>query len=259
LAVIRAGLIALFVLVVPIALIATNIRVAVSEQRVYDYSVKHYDAAAVSNVPESELLRANGQIHEYLTTQDPPPLAIKVTNNREVSGPLFTAKETAHMADVRDLVQTLFTVQVISTASALTLAVLILVFAGPRALAIAALGGGLLTGGFLALAGVAIASGFDSAWTQFHVLAFSNDLWELDPSRDHLIQMFPEAFWRDVAAVIVFATLVESSLTAGAASAYLVVGSRERRRPVLWPGLARAGAARRTRAAPLPRAGHYFR
>jgi len=260
LAAIRAGLIALFVLADPVALIATNIRIAVSEQRVYDYAVSTYDAAAVSGIPESELLRANRQIHRYLTIQDPPPLAIDVTNRPGVSGPLFTAKETAHMADVQNLVQTLFTVQVISAASTLTLAVLLLVFAGPRALAIAALGGALLTGGVLALAGLAFATGFDSAWTQFHVLAFSNDFWSLDPNKDHLIQMFPEAFWRDITAVIVFATLLEASVMAGAVAAYLVLGSRERRRPVLWPGLATAGAARRTRPRTvLPRPGHYFR
>jgi len=233
---------------------------AVSEQRVYDYSVKTYDAAAVSSIPESELLQANGQIHRYLTTQDPPPLAIDVTNRRGVSGPLFTAKETAHMADVQNLVQTLFTVQVISAASTLTLAVLLLVLAGPRALAIAALGGALLTGGVLALAGLAFTTGFDSAWTQFHVLAFSNDLWSLDPSKDHLIQMFPEAFWRDITAVLVFATLAEASLMAGGAATYLVLAGRERRRPVIWPGLATAGAARRIRPRTAsPRPGHYFR
>ena len=92
LAVIRAAIIALFILAIPVALIATNIRVAVSEQRVYDYSVKTYDAASRSGIPESELLRANGEIHRFLTAQDPPPLAINVTNSRGVSGSLFTAK-----------------------------------------------------------------------------------------------------------------------------------------------------------------------
>src|SRR5438093_4225322 len=260
LAVIRAGLIILFMLAIAIALIATNIRVAVSEQRVYDYSVKHYDAAAISNIPESELLRANGEIHRYLTAAEEAPLAIAVRNSRGASGPLFTAKETAHMADVRDLVQMLFSGQVISVAAVLTLAVLLLVVAGPRTLAIAAFGGAFLTGGILALAGIAFATGFDSAWTQFHVVVFSNDLWELDPSRDHLIQMFPEAFWRDITALIVFATLLEASLVAGAASAYLVLTGRERRRPVLWPGLATAAAARRTHPrAGIPRPGHYYR
>ncbi len=259
-AIIRAVTIGLFILAIPVALIATNIRVAVSEQRVYDYSVKRYDAAAGSNIPESELLRANGEIHRYLTAEDQKPLAINVTNSRGVSGSLFTAKETAHMADVRDLVAMLFTVQVISAAVVMTLAVILVVLATPRVLAAAALWGALLTGGVLALAGIAIASGFDSAWTEFHVLAFSNDFWALDPSRDHLIQMYPEAFWQDITALIVFATLLEASLIAGFASAYIVMSRRERRKPVLWPGLANARAARNARPkAALPRPGHYFR
>src|SRR5207245_10241376 len=103
-----------------------------------------------------------------------------------------------------------------------TLAVLLVVFSRPRGLAVASLGGALLTGGVLALAGVAFATGFDSAWTQFHVLAFSNDFWALDPSRDHLIQMFPEAFWRDITTLIGAVTMLEALLIAGPATVYLI-------------------------------------
>jgi integral membrane protein (TIGR01906 family) len=244
LALVRALTIGFFILAIPVALIATNIRVAVSEQGVYDYSVKNYDGAADSGIPESELLRANGEIHRYLTAEDARPLAINVTNVRGVSGPLFTAKETAHMADVRDLVQNLFPVQVIAVVAVLTLATLLLVISPPRTLAIAALCGSLLTSGVLAVAGLAVASGFDSVWTEFHVLAFQNDFWALDPNTDHLIQMFPEAFWRDITALIVSATLLEASLIAGAAWGYIILSGRERRKPVLWPGLALAGRAR---------------
>ncbi len=66
----------------------------------------------MSGIPESELLRANGEIKEYLTAEQAGELAIKVRNDRGATVPLFSARETAHMADVRDLVQTLFTVQI---------------------------------------------------------------------------------------------------------------------------------------------------
>jgi integral membrane protein (TIGR01906 family) len=257
---VRALTIGLLILAMPVALIATNIRVAVSEQRVYDYSVKNYDGALVSGIPESELLRANGEIHRYLTFDDPPPLAINVTNIRGANGPLFTAKETAHMADVRELVQNVFLVQVIAVAAVLTLATLLLVVSSVRTLAIAALGGSLLTCGVLAVAGLAAASGFDSAWTEFHVLAFQNDFWALDPNIDHLIQMFPEAFWRDITALIVSATLLEASLIAGGAWGYVTLSGRKRRKPVLWPGLALAGQARHsTPKIASPRPKHIFR
>jgi integral membrane protein (TIGR01906 family) len=36
---------------------------------------------------------------------------------------------------------------------------------------------------------------FDALWTRFHQIAFRNDLWQLDPTRDYLIMLFPEPFW----------------------------------------------------------------
>jgi integral membrane protein (TIGR01906 family) len=248
----------LFILAIPVALITTNIRVAVSEQRIYDYAVRNYDAAEVSGIPEPELLRANGEIKRYLTTEEAGPLAIEVRNNRGEIEPLFTAEETAHMADVRGLVRALFTVQVASVFAALVLAA-VLAILSPRTLARAALQGALLTGGILIGAGVVAASGFDSAWTQFHQLSFSNDFWELNPRTDHLIQMFPEAFWQEITTLIVAATLLEALLIAGSSAVYLVLSRpREDELAALpTPAVAATGDSRPKLASPNPR--HYFR
>src|SRR5438132_150271 len=45
------------------------------------------------------------------------------------------------------------------------------------------------------LVGVLSLMDFDALWTRFHQIAFRNDLWQLDPSRDYLIMLFPEPFW----------------------------------------------------------------
>ena len=217
----RTLVIGLFILAVPVALITTNIRVAVSEQRVYDHAVRNHDAAETSGIAESELLRANGEIKRYLTADNAGPLAIEVRSRRGEIEPLFNARETAHMADVRELVRGLFAAEVASVLGVITLAVVVLATNSTRTLARAALRGSLLTGGILLGAGIVAASGFDSAWTQFHQLAFSNDFWELNPRTDHLIQMFPEAFWQEVIALIVLATLLEALLIGGASAVYL--------------------------------------
>ena len=163
------------------------------------------------------------------------------------------------MADVRGLVQVLFTVQIVTVLAALTLSVMIVIWS-PRALATATLCGALLTGGLLGTAGAVAASGFDSAWTEFHVVAFSNDLWQLDPTRDHLIQMYPEAFWLEITTLIVTATLLEAVLIGGAAAGYLLL-SRPRSAPLralTAPVVAgAAGHSRPKLTAPNPR--HYFR
>jgi hypothetical protein len=107
---------------------------------------------------------------------------------------------------------------------------------------------------------VIAASGFDSAWTEFHVVAFSNDLWQLDPTRDHLIQMYPERFWLEVTTLIVTLTLLEGALIGGATAGYLLL-SRPQHVPLkalLAPEVAGpAGHSRPKLTAPKPR--HYFR
>ena len=45
------------------------------------------------------------------------------------------------------------------------------------------------------LVGVLSLMDFDGLWTRFHQIAFRNDLWQLDPTTDYLIMLFPEPFW----------------------------------------------------------------
>ncbi len=244
----RSLLISAFILAVPVALITTNIRAAVSEQAVYDYSVRNYGAAEASGIPESELLRANAELRHYLTDRDPGPLAIRVRDNGGEIVPLFNARETAHMSDVRDLVRAVFRIQVLAVALVLTLAVVMLALWPPRALAAASLYGALLTAGIIGVAGFLAVTGFDAAWTRFHTLFFSNDLWRLDPSSDHLIQMFPEPFWQRITVILGGATLGEALMIAAASGAYLYLSRprmAEAMAPVLEPGAAGESLAAR--------------
>lgn len=228
----RSLLISAFILTVPVALITTNIRAAVSEQAVYDYSVRNYGAAEASGIPESELLRANAQLRHYLTARDPGPLAIRVRDDGGQTVPLFNARETAHMSDVRDLVRAVFGVQVLAVALALTLAVAMLALWPPRALAAACLYAALLTAAIIGAAGFLAVTGFDAAWTRFHTLFFQNDLWQLDPNSDHLIQMFPEPFWQKITLVLGAATIGEALLMSVVSAVYLYLS-----RPRLTDGV----------------------
>ena len=74
-----------------------------------------------------------------------------------------------------------------------------------------------LIGGVGALA----LTGFEQSFEQFHVIAFDNDLWKLNPARDHLIQMFPQAFWEDTSLWIGIATMAELATLALLSAVYL--------------------------------------
>jgi integral membrane protein (TIGR01906 family) len=224
---------------------------------VYDYSVRHYDAERASGIAESELIRANAEIRDYVNGAD-GPLAITVTNLAGEQERLFNPRETAHMADVRDLVGAMFTVQVVAIALVLTLAVVMIALWPPRALAAASLYGGVLTAVVLGSVGILAMTGFDGAWSQFHGIAFANDLWKLDPDTDHLIQMYPEAFWQRVTLFIGAAILLQALLLSAAASAYLVLGKPDEEEPVEKPRPEVAGGPGHGRpriARPNPR--HY--
>ena len=211
----------LLVLALPVALIATNVRFAASEPRVYDYSVREYDAAAASHIPESELIRANRELVDYFAAEDPGPLHVSVTNTNGQEESLFNARETAHLADVHDLFQAVFTIHVVAIALALGAAMVLLATAPVRALAQGLLYGSLYAAALVAGTGALAAVGFDDAWRQLHFFAFTNDLWELDPATDHLIQMFPRDFWFDVTMLLGAFTLLQALLVGVLSGAYL--------------------------------------
>jgi integral membrane protein (TIGR01906 family) len=146
---------------------------------------------------------------------------ISVTNTNGNKESLFNARETAHLADVHDLFQGLFTIQIVVLALALGAATVLLVTSPVRALAQALMYGSLYTAALVGGVGALAAIGFDDAWRQFHVFAFANDLWELDPATDHLIQMFPRDFWFDITLLLGAFTLLEALLVGCLSGAYL--------------------------------------
>jgi integral membrane protein (TIGR01906 family) len=70
--------------------------------------------------------------------------------------------------------------------------------------------GGIFTVVLLALAGLLSLIDFSSAFVRFHELAFSNDLWILDPRTDYLIMLYPEGFWLDATLRIAMRSAIEA-------------------------------------------------
>lgn len=110
----------------------------------------------------------------------------------------FTEREIAHMADVAALYRLAKIVLCVGTAMLLALAVRTFRRCG-RAGDVAGVAKGAMWGAldfFLLLGAVALWAMIDfrSVFWAFHQVAFTNDLWLLDPS-DRLIQMMPQSFF----------------------------------------------------------------
>jgi integral membrane protein (TIGR01906 family) len=109
---------------------------------------------------------------------------------------LFNDREVGHMEDVQALIQFFLRMQVVA-AAVVAVRILVAVFLDRG---VVNLGRDMLIStalmvALVVLVGIASAIDFDALWTRFHQVAFRNDLWLLDPTRDYLIMLFPEPFW----------------------------------------------------------------
>ncbi len=112
---------------------------------------------------------------------------------------VFNERETSHMVDVKNLYSFFAKVMYISLAvSLLTLAYLFRKDGKARFFISAVRGykASLVIAVILCVIfATAFTVGFNSFWTLFHKVMFTNDLWLLDPRTSTMINMYPLPFW----------------------------------------------------------------
>jgi len=152
----------------------------------------------------SDLLKAGEGLIGYFTgSLASPQVQVTIDGTTRM---LYNETELLHLLDVKNLFQLGLTAKALSWGlffCGLALLVLFILISRSRHLkpnAGSLLSKVLYASGAIPLATVAIlaipaATDFTSWWVSFHVMTFSNNLWQLDPSRDWLIEIFPEKFF----------------------------------------------------------------
>lgn len=211
-----------FILALPVFLITSNVRLLATDAGYYRHGFREFHADQATGIAMPELDRAAGEIVSYFE-DDSTTLRILVTQDgQEVS--LFNTRETDHMKDVKWLMGIVFRANEVSLAVVLTYVACVFLWARERSLRTLAVQSMIGVGvGFVAVAaiGAFALSGFDAAWTRFHEIVFSNNLWMLNPATDHLIQMFPDGFWQEATFIVAALTLGEVTVIVVTAVAYL--------------------------------------
>ena len=219
----------LFVIALPVALVTTNIRLLANAPLVYDYAFDRYDGKEATGLSRADLDETGGALREYFNNGEKTFYHPVTVNGLETS--VFNARETAHMEDVKALFVTVNRAQEISVVFVLLYAVAFFIWARDgqvRQLAAQSLVGLALGIAVVGGIGIVAAFGFAPAFERFHSIAFSNDLWRLNPATDRLIQMFPEPFWRDMTIVLGAMCALEALAIAAISGVYLI-GSRSER------------------------------
>ena len=199
-----------FAVLLPIFLIATNVGYITDSDWLYTYNWWRNGVSERTGLPVSELDSVADQIKDYFAN-DTERLDVRVNTSRGVVS-LFEEREILHMIDVKDLMRYVGTVSVWSGVFLLlctTLGWLIrrreFFVAMSRWLRWCALVWGI------AIAVLVVVAIIDFTWifTQFHLLSFANDLWQLDPFRHYLLLLFPERFFLEATLFIALLTVIE--------------------------------------------------
>ena len=211
-----------FVAAVPVFLVTTNVRWVINAPVLYSYGFDRYDIPAYTGIERSELLLAARQIRDYFSNGE-EFLDVRVVV-RGIRRSIYNEREVLHMRDVKGLVKGVYRVQEATGAylavfAAVGLALYRRRFAAPLVRYLSLGGGATLA--LAAIVGLGAVVGFDRLFLAFHLVSFSNDLWQLDPSRDYLIAMFPQGFFFDATMWIAGFTVAQALLLALAAPVLL--------------------------------------
>ena len=108
---------AAFVVCVPVFLVLTNVRIAATEERVFDYGFSAYNVPAVTGLERAQLDAAAHEIVRYFTSGDSNSLLdIRVQTPTGSAQPLYSDREVIHMRDVKQLFQFFFRVHEVAFA-----------------------------------------------------------------------------------------------------------------------------------------------
>ncbi len=227
---------ALFIIAVPVAILTTNVRFLANEPRVYRYAIDQYGAVAETGIKREELLRASAELRGYFNNAQ-ERIAIRVERGARQEL-LFNPRETDHLKDVKSRFRTVSRLQEFSLVYVLAYVAAAVIWArevSTRRLAVYVAAGAAIALAVVGGLGAVGIAGFEGAWTDFHRLIFSNDYWLLNPATDHLIQMFPPAFWESIVFFLGLLAAAESALLLLAAGLYIGASGRSQAARQLEP------------------------
>lgn len=197
----------LFILSVPVVLLTSNLRLAFNSEQLYESGFTRYGISQATGIPNAELEKIAHQLISYWNSEEPYFLY------RYRGATIYNDKEIIHLADVKKLIDVLYTVHWASLGVVLVnISVGFLVYRTrfSSKFVYQVFLGGLLTLALIVVTGISLAVAFPTLFWLFHELSFANDFWKLDPRTDLLIRMFPQPFWYHSTMVIVLATTAQA-------------------------------------------------
>lgn len=164
----------------------------------YEKEYEKYDVLLELNMKMEDVMYVTHEMMDYLKGDRENLEVITTVEGKEQD--FFNEQDKLHMADVQGLfIGGLHIRTGCVILLGICLLVLILIkgnwkYIIPRAFQIAVGATGVLT----VILAVLFSRDFNAAFTKFHEIFFTNDLWLFDPAEDYMIRMLPEGLFADM-------------------------------------------------------------
>jgi len=218
----------LFILCLPVLLLTASISVALNSLCLYEYGFGKYDVGRTTGLADAEMENAARGLIQYFNSGE-EYISVTVLKDGQPFV-LFNQREVIHLKDVKELFRLNYRVLMGALVYALAYAVISIFWRRGRyrrQLSLALVWGSGIALGLMLLLGLGAFFNFEQLFWQFHLLSFANEFWQLDPSSDYLIMLFPGGFWLDATLFIALGTVVGAVVLGGVGVGWLVF-SRKR-------------------------------
>jgi integral membrane protein (TIGR01906 family) len=195
---------AMFIVMLILTLLLTDVQLVAFNRGYYDGQYDKYQITRAIGISKEDLNTATDNLLNYMDgKRDNLDFAMPIQGSQQE---FFSQRDKLHMIDVKNLfVQGKRIRNIGLIYCAIFIAVVCLKGRDPlkkfSRLAIYAFIAGIVP---IVLLSILMNIDFYKYFNLFHEIFFTNDLWQLEPAKDRLINMFPEAFFSDTAFRIVF-------------------------------------------------------
>ena len=193
-----------------------------------------YEITTITGLAQKDLREVTHRLLQYTKGN-----AQSLTMQYPIAGEMrevFDKREKEHMIDVQKLFKNGYMIRNFSIIAILLLTTILVSVARNniyKVLAKSWLITVISLGALLAALGLYLFIDFDTAFTQFHRLFFTNDLWQLDLNTEVLIQMLPEMFFFSLVRSIIISSAISLAAVTGIAVAASNIIKKHENKPAV--------------------------
>lgn len=194
------ALLAIAALLIIIAVLFTSLQICINQRNWYYESYVKYGTAKETQISDEEMTEAIFRLIDYMEGRA-DSIQLSVTEAGRVVE-MYNRQEIDHMVDVRALYQAWRAVRTYGGILAVII-IAVCMLTLPKGQRIGMLCRGFLIaaavfGAVLIALGIWVAVDFNSFWTEFHHLFFTNDLWLMDYRTCRMIRICPLQLFNEI-------------------------------------------------------------